>query len=241
MKCYTYPKESHWIGLSPSLTGRPESLNMSVQARDIHAQSLATSSALSAYYIPHFIPPLDVFRVLNAVNVRFLLVGIHALGGWMREPRTTPAVDILVGLRLSRRVVRVLLASFPLLRAEEHDDQTRLRDAETGQVLIEVMKANQPLYRAAFRHGHAVNWENQDYQIPSLELALTMKFAAMISATRDYADKHFDAHDFLCMVQSNADIDQRKVHALGQLVYNGGGDEIVEKVRKVRAGEKLTL
>ncbi len=134
-----------------------------------------------------------------------------------------------------------MLAAFPQLQAEEEEDVTRLRDGETGQVLIDVMKTNQPLYRAAFRHRHGVKWEGQVYSIPSLELALVMKFTAMVSVTRDYADKYIDAHDFLCMAQSNADMDSRKLHALGQLVYNGGGDEIVEKVRKVRAGEKLTL
>ena len=214
---------------------------MPVQANDIHAQSLETSTALSAYYIPKFIPPLEVFRVLNMAQVRFMLLGTHALGGWMGEPRTTTNVDILVGLRLHKRAVSILLAAFPQLHAQEHEDETRLRDAETGQVLIDVMKANQPLYRAAFRHGHAVKWSGQVYPIPSLELALVMKFSAMISVTRGYADKHFDAHDFLCMAQSNAGIDLEKLHTLGQLVSNGGGDEIVEMVRKVRAGEKLTL
>lgn len=214
---------------------------MPVQARDIHVQSLETSTALSAYYIPNFIPPLDVFRVLNAARVRFLLLGTHALGGWTRRPRTTTDVDILVGMHGQKKAVRVLLAAFPQLRAEEQEDETRLRDAETGQVLIDVMKSKQPLHRDAFKHTHPVEWKGQAYRIPSLEMALAMKFLAMISVSRDYADKHLDAGDFIGIVQSNSVINSRKLHALGQLVYNGGGDEIVENVRKVRAGEKLTL
>jgi hypothetical protein len=53
---------------------------MPVEARDIHAQSLATSSALSEYCAPHFIAPLDVIRILNAARVRFMLVGTRASG-----------------------------------------------------------------------------------------------------------------------------------------------------------------
>lgn len=105
---------------------------MPVEARDIHAQSLATSSALSEYYVPNLIAPLEVIRVLNAANVRFMLVGTHALGGWTCRPRTTTDVDILIGARLLTKAVRVLLTAFPQLRGEEHDDETRLRDAETG-------------------------------------------------------------------------------------------------------------
>jgi hypothetical protein len=53
--------------------------------------------------------------------------------------------------------------------------------------------------------------------------------------------KLYDAGDFIRVVRANADIDLMKLHALGQLVYNGGGDKIVEKVRQVRAGTKLVL
>lgn len=43
------------------------------------------------------------------------------------------------------------------------------------------------------------------------------------------------------IVQRNPEIDQALLTELGDLVYNGGGKEIVEMVRKVRAGEKLTF
>jgi hypothetical protein len=214
---------------------------MPVKARDIHAESLATSSTLSSWYVPNFIPPLAVIRVLNAAKVRFILVGTQALGGWTHSPRTTEDIDILVAIRFHKRAVRVLLAAFPQLRCEDRNDETNLRDAETGRVLIDVMKANQSLYHAAFRHRHPVKWKGHTYLIPSLEMALAMKFTAMISVTRGYADRYFDAADFIGMVQSNAGVDSRKLHTFGQLVYNGGGDELVEKVRQVRAGEKLVL
>ena len=206
---------------------------MPVRVRDVHAQSLATSSALSEYYIPNFIPPLEVFRALNAAKVRFMLVGTHAMGGWTRKPRTTTEVDILVATQLHARALHSPTCCVSsVMSGEDHEDETRLLYAETGQALIDVMKANQPLYRAAFRYSHRVQWEGQTYRIPSLELALAMKFSAMMSATRGYADRHGDAGDFIGIVESNEDINSRKLHTLGQLVYNGGGNEIVERVRR---------
>ena len=68
-----------------------------------------------------------------------------------------------------------------------------------------------------------------------------MKFSAMISLTRADHKKMYDAGDFIRVVRANPDIDLEKLHVLGQLVYNGGGAEIVEKVRQVRAGEKMKL
>lgn len=214
---------------------------MPVKVRDIHAQSLATSSALSEYYVPNLITPLEVIRVLNAAKVRFMLLGAHGLGGWMGKARATEDVDVLVGTRGHKKAVRALLAAFPHLQADDHEVVTRLRDPETGAVVIDVMKTNQPLYRDALKHTHTVESGGQRYQIPSLELALTTKFAAMISLTRADRDKFQDVRDFMYIVDTNPNIDLTKLHALGQLVYNGGGDEIVEKVRQVRAGEKMSL
>ena len=212
-----------------------------MKVRDIHGRSLATSTALSEYYVPNLITPLDVIRVLNAANLRFMLLGLTGSAGGRASRAATEDVDVLVGTRGHRKAVRALLAAFPQLRAEDHEVVTRLRDPETKAVVIDVMKANQPLYRDALKHTHAVESEGQTYSIPSLELALAMKFSAMISLTRSDEKKHFDAGDFIRIVKANPDIDLEKLHALGQLVYNGGGAEIVEKVRQVRTGERMRL
>lgn len=214
---------------------------MAVKVRDIHARSLATSSALSEFYVPNLITPPEVIRVLNEAKVRFMLLGAHGLAGWMGKARATEDVDVLVATRGHKKALRALLARFPHLQADDQEVVTRLRDPETGTVVIDVMKTNQPLYRDALKHTHTVESWGQRFHIPSLELALTTKFAAMISLTRADRDKFQDARDFMYMIDTNPNIDVAKLHTLGQLVYNGGGDEIVEMVRKVRAGEKLTL
>jgi hypothetical protein len=72
-------------------------------------------------------------------------------------------------------------------------------------------------------------------------MAFALTFAAMIGLDRQDLDKYQDAHDFGYIVKSNPQIDLDKLADLGQLVYKGGGDEIVEMVRRVRAGEKLNL
>src|SRR5439155_455957 len=102
--------------------------------RDIHRDSLAISTALSEYYVNHIILPLDVIAVLNHARVRFMLVGAHGIGGWMNAPRTTQDVDIVVGVRGEKKAVRVLLAAFPQLIADDHGVVTRLRDRESKSV-----------------------------------------------------------------------------------------------------------
>jgi hypothetical protein len=208
---------------------------------DVHARSLATSTALSSYYVPGFITPLEVVRVLGEAGVRFILVGSHGLGGWTKKPRATSDVDVLVPARDHGKALAVLLGAFPGLVAEEQAGVTRLLDRDTRAVRLDVLKPDQELYRAAFDNTHTAQSEGLTYDVPSLEMALVMKFSAMRSSERGMADRHFDAADFMRIVQENLTTDRKKLHELGQLVYNGGGDEVVENVRKVRAGEKMIL
>jgi hypothetical protein len=157
------------------------------------------------------------------------------------EPRATQDVDVVVALKQVKKAVRLLVAAFPNLAAEDVEVVVRLRDRRTAQVRIDVMKPVQQPYREIFKHAIKVTAEGQEYRVPSLEMALVCKYAPMISLGRADAKKHLDAHDFIVMVQQNPEIDLEKLEQLGDLIYSGGGKEVVEMIRKVRAGEKLVL
>jgi hypothetical protein len=213
---------------------------MATQAPTIHGKSLVTATALTEFQVMKPITPLEVIAVLNRERISFVLVGAYGLSGWTKSPRATQDVDVIVAAKHHKKAVKALLATFPQLEADDQEVVTRLRDREDQAVAVDVMKPNQ-LYRAAFKHTVQVRAGGQDYRIPSLEMALAMKFAPMISLTRADEKKHIDAHDFIVMVKVNSDIDLEQLAELGELVYSGGGQEIVELVRKVRAGERLQL
>jgi hypothetical protein len=208
--------------------------------RDGHAESLRVSTALSAYYVENIVTPHEVIAVLNREKISFVLVGAHGVGGWMGDPRATQDVDVVVAARHVKKATRVLIAEFPHLEARDEEVVVRLQDRSSGKVLVDLLKPR-ALYRETFKHTHAVSHGGQDYRIPSLEMALTMKFAAMISPCRPAPKKHRDAGDFGFIVLSNSDVDERKLVRLGELVYPGGGAEIRKMVRQVRAGETLIL
>lgn len=208
---------------------------------DVHGLSLFKSSKLSGVYVPHFIAPEEVIRVLSAAKVSFTLVGAHGLGGWTGKPRATEDVDVVVIQRHVKKSVAALTRAFPNLDVDDHPAVVRLRDRATGAVAIDVMKPNQPIIHAALKHTRTIQSGRSTYKIPSLEMALALKFAPMVSLNRADDDKHIDAADFIRVVRHNADIDLDQLAALGELVYPGGGKEIVEFVRRVRAGENLIL
>jgi hypothetical protein len=217
---------------------------MSARAKktpDGHALSLFKSSKLSGVYVPHFIAPEEVIRVLNAAKVSFTLVGAHGLGGWTGKPRATEDVDVVVSQRHVKKAVAALTTAFPDLEVDDQPAVVRLRNRETGAVVVDVMKPNQSVIHAALKNTHTVRSVRSTYNVPSVEMALALKFAPMVSLNRAEADKLIDSADFIRVVQNNANVDLDKLAALGELVYRGGGKEIVEFVRRVRAGEQLIL
>jgi len=190
--------------------------------------------------MPNAISPLKVVAVLNDASVSFVLVGAHGLAGWMNEPRATQDVDVVVAARHHKKAIKALTEAFDLEVGEE-EVVTRLRHRGTQKVLIDVLKPNQQLFRATFRHTRSIQAGDQSYRIPSLEMALAMKFAPMVSLHRRDVDKYQDAHDFILIARENTESDSTKLEELGEMVYTGGGAELVEMVRKARAGEKLNL
>ncbi len=220
-----------------TIAGRERARSVS----DVHAHSLEKASLLSSFQMAYAIPPSDVIAVLQKAGINFVLVGAYGLAGWIKKPRATEDVDIMVAARHQRKSIKLLLAAFSHLEAEDLPVVTRLRDRETQEVAIDVLKPNQQLFREVFKHTHTVSSGGQTFKVPSLEMALAMKFAPMVSLHRTDVDNYQDAHDFGRMILSNPDIDLEKLAELGDLVYPGGGKEIVEKVRQVRAGEKLIL
>ena len=162
------------------------------------------------------------------------------MSGWVADPRATRDVYVVVMSRHLKRATRALLEAFPHWEAVEHPAVVRLRDRASGNVVIDLLKQRE-LYCEAFNHTHLVSAAGQTYKIPSLEMALAMKFAAMLSPNRDDADRYQDAHDFINIVRANPEIHREKAAVIGELVFAGGGEDLLEMVRKVRAGEKLNI
>lgn len=186
------------------------------------------------------IKPKDVIDVLNNAGVRFVLMGAHAIAGWLRgEARSTMDVDVLVRKQHHKKAVQAVRDAFPHLAVEESPVVTRFRDAQIDVVVIDLMKPKHDIHAAVFENTVA---GDNTYSIPNLEMALASKFAAMTSPNRAQPRKLTDAGDFGNMVLANRDkIDIEKLRKLAELTYPGGGDEAVALVDDFLAGRKIRL
>jgi hypothetical protein len=63
--------------------------------------------------------------------------------------------------------------------------------------------------------------------IPTVEAALASKYAAIISDFRDWDKKQQDAVDFRRIARANYDrVNREHLRRLGDLVWEGGGEEL---------------
>jgi hypothetical protein len=135
--------------------------------------------------------------------------------------------------------VRALLEDFPHLRAEDEKCRTTLR--HPTDFVIELPKPVQPLLKAALVRNRAIRARRRAYRIPSLEMSVALVYAPMMTLPWSEPEKYLAAGDFLRILDANPLMDLKALAACGELLYKGGGADILEKVRRVRAGEGLNL
>jgi hypothetical protein len=213
---------------------------MAVQ--EVIDRDLEKSSFLSSMMMPDVITPQEVVKLLNSAKIRFVLVGAYGLARWLKEARATEDVDVVVLARHVKKAVSLLLTKYPQLEAVDLPVVTRLRERETHNVVVDVMKPMQQPYRDALKHTKTASIGSHSCRIPSLEMALVMKFAAMTSLYRATKDRYQDAHDFILIVENNSnDIDRLQLAELAQLIYPEAGKDINKLVDRALAGETIIL
>ena len=95
-----------------------------------------------------------------------------------------------------------------------------------------------PLHKAVFKNS--IIAKRESYRIPTLEMALALEFAAMVSPHRAYERKQQDGVDFLVMTRAKQNqIKLEHAAELGELVYTGGGSEILKLIADAKAGKRL--
>jgi hypothetical protein len=183
------------------------------------------------------IGPTDVARVLNAAKLKYVIVGAHAANGYAGRPRATVDVDVVV--QFPKKAARAIAAAFRDLTMTDTPVVIRFTRPD-GEEAIDLMKPiGSPLWNRLLKIAVAVEVERTSVRIPPLEGVLAAKFAAMASPHRRHLDKQQDAVDFGRIVSVNEQIALALLEELGELVYAGGGKEVLKLVADARAGRRL--
>jgi len=210
-----------------------------------HAEILRVSTDLTLLNRRMFQPmatlvtPQGVIDALNRAGVRPVLMGTYGLAGWRGQSRATQDVDVLVRKKDVRKAMKCLQEAFPTLVVKDMEVVARFTDPEIGEVVLDLMKPTDELYKLVFRYTIPVG---QTHDIPDLEMALVSKFAAMISPLRLPEKRLVDAGDFMRMVRINRQaIDLPKLYRLADRVYLQGSAEMASLIRDTDAGRTIQL
>lgn len=206
---------------------------------DDHARDIETATQLSQYYFPSFIGPFEIARSLNRQCISFVLVGLHGICGWMKEPRAHPDVDVLVSRHDFARATTGLARKYKNLEPVFEGMRVRLLDRETRAAAIDLFRSN-GWYRQVFANSHRVSHGGLRFRIPSGEMALAMRFRGLIDRSRPQEDRYSDAHDFLRTIKVQQSIDLDKLARLCDSAWQNGGYRVLRMVRKYRAGRKCS-
>lgn len=184
--------------------------------------------------------PSDLIPALQTAEVEFVLAGAHGIAGWLSEPRATQDVDFIIRTKDRKKAAVAILKVIKDAVIEEHPVVWRFK--RNGQYVADLMFTNSPLFKRVHKSEFIEKKIGRTLaRVPNLEAALSMKFAAMIGHHREDRKRHLDAADFIGMLQGDKNPDSVLLRELGELVYEGGGKEIVKMVTDVRAGRKLEL
>src|SRR5439155_19840771 len=109
-----------------------------------------------------------------------------------------------------------------------------------GDEAIDVMKpGGSPLWKRLLSIAKTIRIDDVPVRIPPVEGVLAAKFSAMASPWRRSLDKQQDGLDFARIVTVNERIASSLLEELGELIYSGGGKDIVKLLADARAGSGL--
>ncbi len=104
------------------------------------------------------------------------------------------------------------------------------------------MKDGFPLFREIVqKYCIALQAKKYTIKVPTIEAAIALKFAASISPNRSDENKPVDNADLLKLVRVKLDLDYQLLSLLGDLIYKGGGKELVSIVDDILNGLPVNL
>lgn len=210
-----------------------------------HIENLQKSFELSSQQIDDAVNPLEVAALFEREHVSYVLIGGHMLSFYTGTARATVDVDFIIGGAHFSRATKVIEAAFAQFKQKDHVYHVTYDTKKLGvsdPERIDLVKDGFPLFREVVeRYCHIVRSGKHTVKVPTAEAAMALKFAASISPNRGDENKPIDTADLLRLVRSRNTIDDAALMKLGDLIYRGGGKELVSIITDIRSGKKVSV
>ncbi len=210
-----------------------------------HIDNLQKSFELSSQQVEDAVNPLEVAALFEKERVSYVLIGGHMLSFYTGTVRATVDVGFIIGGAHFTRAAKAIDKAYAQFKHNDRiyhvtydSKKTGLKDPER----IDLIKDGFPLFREVVqRYCHKISAGKHTINVPTVEAAIALKFAASISPNRGDENKPVDNADLLRLVRSRSNLDITALTKLGDLVYRGGGKELVSIVEDIRSGKAVSL
>lgn len=185
------------------------------------------------------VTPGEVIETIVGAGVKkWVLMGLYGYVGYLVRPRATQDVGVMVDVREKDAAVAAIMKRWPKLEMRDQSpilirfaDPGETHSGQPPQVVIDIMLPNDDCQREILKNHVAVDPKTGHCK-PTLEAALAAKYSAIVSPYRDWNRKEYDAGDLRSMIMPDADrIDRDAVAHLCELIFAGGGAEILEFIQ----------
>lgn len=171
---------------------------------------------------------------LDSLGVAWCLIGAHAVGEYV-EPRATLDVDLLVDDRRMAAILERLRDAVGELDEDDIGPAVRLR-----AVAVDLVRASSnDVFRAVLVDARTKG----AWRLPTTEGLLVLKFMAATSPFRGVTRRRQDMVDLLALYEAvdPEALDRERMAELAAKVFPGAENELTELLRRVDAGEPITV
>ncbi|GLS27306.1 nucleotidyl transferase AbiEii/AbiGii toxin family protein [Marinibactrum halimedae] len=208
-------------------------------------QNLQMSYELSSQQVEDAVNPLEVAALFEKEHVSYVLIGGHMLSFYTGTARATVDVDFIIGGPDFPRATKAIDKAYAQFRQNDRIYHVTYDSKKSGKKdleRIDLVRDGFPLFREiVIKYCHTISAHKHTIKIPTIEAAIALKFAASISPNRGDENKPVDNADLLKLVRSESNIKEDALIKLGNLVYQGGGKELVSIVADIKAGKAVSL
>ena len=166
-------------------------------------------------------------------NLKLVLIGANAVNAYSGKPRMSQDVDFVCDK--PKKLIKLIRHALPQIEIKEESVVYRL--LKNGLQIIDIIKPYNDLLLSALSKTS----KHKGFIIPTIEVVVALKYAAMISPHRQQDDQSQDAVDFARIVRNNPKLNVEKTAKYASSIHETAAGEIKKFITDIRAGRRLRL
>ena len=219
----------------PSRASLPRNIETSLKLLDL-GWALKNGGSVRGEKFPQQV--LDLFDRLDREGVEWVLVGAQAINLYLRRPRATVDVDIVVRKKHLRKAKKVLQEACGAVEESEVHFKAEL-SPDPERLGVDMIKSTS---HALFEEALDRRVQIEGVPAPCLEALLALKYLSIVSPWRSMPDKHQDISDLArAFLDNRPRIDRALFIELASRAYKNARPEAEKFIDAVENGKPITI